>query len=70
MKNRFEEMNDMGSMVKPLLIGVSARALFNLDYATGILQKDGLDSYREYQRQGHSLPFRQENAGFELHRPR
>ena len=33
-----------------LLIGVSARSLFDLKYETGILNKEGLDAYREYQR--------------------
>lgn len=48
----------MVSTVKPLLIGVSARALFNLDYATGILRKDGLDSYREYQSKQRAVPLK------------
>ena len=34
---------------RKLIIGISSRALFNLDESHDIYEKDGLDSYREYQ---------------------
>jgi 5'-nucleotidase len=40
-------MNNKESM----LLGVSARSLFDLKYETSILNKEGLKAYREYQRQ-------------------
>lgn len=36
---------------RPLLIGVSARALFNLDEETSILETRGLQAYRKYQKE-------------------
>lgn len=36
---------------RPLMIGVSARALFDLDEETAILNQHGLDAYRKYQRE-------------------
>ena len=38
-------MNDQSK----LIIGISSRALFNLDESHEIYEKEGLDSYREYQ---------------------
>ena len=32
-----------------LIIGISSRALFNLDESHKIYEKEGLDSYRDYQ---------------------
>ena len=32
-----------------LIIGISSRALFNLDESHEIYEKEGLDSYRDYQ---------------------
>ena len=32
-----------------LIIGISSRALFNLDESHEIYKKEGLDSYRDYQ---------------------
>ena len=34
---------------RKLIIGISSRALFNLDESHDIYEKDGLDSYRDYQ---------------------
>lgn len=39
----------MAQRIKPLLIGVSARALFNLQYETRLLNEKGLEEYRKYQ---------------------
>jgi len=38
-------MNDQSK----LIIGISSRALFNLDESHEIYEKEGLDSYRDYQ---------------------
>ena len=42
---------------RPLLIGVSARALFDLDMETAMLD-GGLDEYRAYQREHRNEPLK------------
>lgn len=48
----------MAQRIKPLLIGVSARALFNLQYETKLLNDKGLEEYRAYQSRKRDTPLK------------
>ena len=52
-------------LVKPLVIGISSRALFNLEEENEIYEKDGLEAYSRYQIEHEQDPL-QPGAGFEL----
>ena len=52
-------------LVKPLVIGISSRALFNLEEENEIYEKEGLEAYSRYQID-HEQDALQPGAGFEL----
>lgn len=43
---------------RPLMIGVSARALFDMTVENRVLETSGLDAYREYQRVNRDVPLK------------
>ena len=39
-----------------LVIGITSRALFDLDFSHDIFKKDGLESYRKFQISNENIP--------------
>lgn len=52
-------------LTEPLVIGISSRALFNLEHENHIFEKQGLDAYEEYQ-VTHENDILQKGAAFQL----
>jgi 5'-nucleotidase len=53
------------SLEGKLVVGISSRALFNLDQANSIFEKEGLAAYRSFQRANEKLPL-EPGTGFAL----
>lgn len=44
------------SLADKLVLGISSRALFNLDEANRVFEEQGLEAYRAYQRERETEP--------------